>query len=109
MKYFAVVAWVGYIWAFSISGWANRISILASLLNFFLFFGQDLVGRFRINQYSIESHVRNARERATPFHLCAICGLTEKKDPQADFRVCNKCTGGLEHCVTHLPGHEHRT
>ncbi|MEI8345505.1 MAG: hypothetical protein WCG06_05480, partial [Candidatus Omnitrophota bacterium] len=42
---------------------------------------------------------------AEPFHRCGICGLTELKDPAADFRVCSRC--GKEFCMSHLKEHPH--
>ena len=42
-----------------------------------------------------------------PRHKCAICGRTEKDDPDLEFRYCSKCEGNYEYCQDHLFTHEH--
>lgn len=53
---------------------------------------------------------RGAVATAAPvaFHLCAICGRTERDDPHLDFRVCTECADGSEYCAEHLHAHPHR-
>lgn len=40
-------------------------------------------------------------------HKCAICGRTEKDDPNLTFRYCSKCAGNYEYCQDHLFSHTH--
>jgi hypothetical protein len=40
-------------------------------------------------------------------HRCTVCGITEKDDPQMDFRYCSTCEGDYEYCIEHLKNHEH--
>ena len=40
-------------------------------------------------------------------HKCAICGRTEKDDPNLEFRFCSRCNGNYEYCQDHLFTHEH--
>ena len=40
-------------------------------------------------------------------HKCAICGRTEKDDPNLEFRFCSKCNGNYEYCQDHLFTHKH--
>lgn len=40
-------------------------------------------------------------------HKCAICGRTEKDDPNLTFRYCSKCAGNYEYCQEHLFTHTH--
>ena len=40
-------------------------------------------------------------------HKCAICGRTEKDDPNLEFRFCSKCNGNYEYCQDHLFTHQH--
>lgn len=40
-------------------------------------------------------------------HKCAICGQTEKDNPNLSFRYCSKCEGNYEYCSEHLFTHEH--
>ena len=40
-------------------------------------------------------------------HKCAICGKSEKDDPNLEFRFCSKCNGNYEYCSEHLYTHTH--
>lgn len=40
-------------------------------------------------------------------HRCAICGRTEKDDPNLEFRFCSRCDGEYEYCMEHLFSHQH--
>lgn len=42
-------------------------------------------------------------------HKCAVCGRTEKDDPNLEFRYCSKCEGSYEYCSEHLYTHKHVT
>ena len=41
-------------------------------------------------------------------HKCAVCGRTEKDDPNLEFRFCSKCNGNYEYCQDHLYTHIHK-
>jgi Zn-dependent protease len=46
-------------------------------------------------------------EMVTPFHRCAVCGVTEHDAPRMEFRVCTECSDGREYCQQHLDSHVH--
>ena len=89
--------------------WFMALPIIASLLNFVIFF----LGTRDFNRYNPkEIHRKNEFRRAVnggsktvPFpgssnavtkHKCAVCGRTEKDDPNLEFRFCSKCNGNYE-------------
>ncbi len=88
----------------------TRFAIIASLLNFVLYFFR--MHRSRISpkqmrhraQYKRKSN--EGRAKVTR-HKCAICGRTEEDDPSLEFRFCSKCNGNYEYCQYHLFTHEH--
>ena len=102
--------------------WFMALPIIASLLNFIIFF----LGTRNLNRYNPkEIHRRNQFKRAmgesktVPFpggsksgevtkHKCAVCGCTEKDDPNLEFRFCSKCNGNYEYCQDHLYTHIHK-
>ena len=101
-----------------ISGqWYIAVPIIASLLNFVIFF---MMTR-NLNRYNPkEIHRRNEfRRQATPprtqyrdgtpiaRHKCAVCGRTEISNPELEFRFCSKCNGNYEYCSEHLFTHSH--
>lgn len=100
--------------------WFMALPIIASLLNFVIFF----LGTRDFNRYNPkEIHRKNEFKRAVnggsktvPFpgnsnavtkHKCAVCGRTEKDDPNLEFRFCSKCNGNYEYCQDHLYTHTH--
>lgn len=121
MLYFIIpvkIKWMAYLdiayltYAFIRSGWMGRMTIIASLLNFILFF---LLTRNynRINPKEV--HRRQQFKKAVhpkmapgvSKHKCAVCGRTEKDGDHLEFRFCSKCNGNYEYCQDHLFTHEH--
>ncbi|MCM1257269.1 MAG: hypothetical protein NC307_05405 [Roseburia sp.] len=94
------------------TNWAGRVVIIASLLNFIVFY----LSTRNYHQISPKEIKRKRKFRAqmrTPVgygvskHKCAICGRTEKDDPNLEFRFCSKCAGNYEYCQDHLFTHNH--
>lgn len=97
--------------------WYLVIPIVASLLNFIIFY----FGTKDFSQYNPkEVHRRNEFRRAmepqgrmksgsgsVTKHKCAICGRTELDDPNLEFRFCSRCNGNYEYCQDHLFTHTH--
>ena len=112
IKYLAWLNWayIGYTVIFNPLPY--KVAALASLLNFFLFFGKDIITRTRhrrhahMNQKKFKSKLP---ERTEAIHKCSVCGITEKDDPMMEFRYCSKCAGDYEYCEEHLRNHEHVT
>lgn len=96
--------------------WFMTIPFVASLLNLLLFYfsTKDL---YRYNPKEIRRKQQFkkavAQSRVNPAtggitkHKCAICGRTEKDDPNLEFRFCSKCNGNYEYCQDHLFTHQH--
>ena len=101
--------------------WFMALPIIASLLNFVIFF----LGTRDFNRYNPkEIHRKNEFKRAVnggsktvhfpgnsnavTKHKCAVCGRTEKDDPNLEFRFCSKCNGNYEYCQDHLYTHIHK-
>ncbi len=119
MLYFIVplkIRWMAYLdVAFLIirclvSNWAERVIIIASVLNFIVFF-------FTTRNYSRVSPTTIKRKRdyqrkvntaTIRKHKCAVCGKTEEDGYDIEFRFCSKCNGNYEYCQEHLFTHEHK-
>ena len=113
--------WMAYIYValiafeFIQTGMAGRIAIVASLLNFLIFYLSTRDYR-RVSPKEIHrkkvfrEQTREARGNAAggvTKHKCAVCGRTEQDDPTLEFRFCSKCDGNYEYCQDHLFTHEH--
>ena len=85
--------------------------IILALLNlalFFFFSKIRLSRKQKKRQREFQSQMREPRFHSNaPRHKCAICGRTEKDDPNLVFRYCSKCTGNKEYCQEHLFTHTH--
>ncbi len=113
MKWLAVVYAVMILFNMIESGWAGRVAILMSILNFLVFYLSTRNYR-RISPKEIHRRQSFHRQMRQPApgagvtkHKCAICGRTEKDDPMLEFRFCSKCEGNYEYCQDHLFTHQH--
>lgn len=133
MLYFLIplkIKWLAYVYAIVmaydlaqnlISGnWPACIAMLCSLANvivfFFLFRGRrgyrrhSNAGRTQFTRAQAPGRAPangEGRGTAVSIHKCAVCGRTEKDDPQLEFRFCSKCNGNYEYCQDHLFTHTH--
>lgn len=58
IKYLSWVNWAFFLYSFITYGWVQRIAIVFSLLNFFLFFGQDIYRDLK-GKYDQHQHKKN--------------------------------------------------
>ena len=97
--------------------WYLVIPIVASLLNFIIFyFGTKDFSRYNPKEFHRRNEFRRAMEPqgrmksgsgSVTKHKCAICGRTELDDPNLEFRFCSRCNGNYEYCQDHLFTHTH--
>lgn len=92
---------------------AYAVMALVSLLNFLIYAStfrsiQRMTPKEVYRRKAYEHKVAQAQVmKNMPRHKCAICGRTEKDDPDLEFRYCSKCEGNYEYCQDHLFTHEH--
>ena len=97
--------------------WYLVIPIVASLLNFIIFyFGTKDFSRYNPKEVHRRNEFRRAMEPqgrmksgsgSVTKHKCAMCGRTELDDPNLEFRFCSRCNGNYEYCQDHLFTHTH--
>lgn len=110
IKWLALLQWMGYFYAVAFANsWSIRLATIASISNFLLFFGRDLVLRLKAGHRRMRHQADRVEQRHKPRHECRICGLTDKMDPKMTFRYCSKCEGSCCYCSAHLRNHEHVT
>ena len=110
IKWLAIADVILLVYQMLTNGISVAIAIIASLLNFIIFF----LGTRNYRRVSpSEIHRRQAFKHETrrvnnvTKHKCAICGRTEKDNDNLEFRFCSKCNGNYEYCQDHLFTHEH--
>lgn len=90
-------------------GYALALAIIISIANFLIFFF-GWRGRPTIKEAKRRSDFRKeASPKVVPAfrHRCAICGRTERDNPELEFRFCSKCNGNFEYCSDHIYTHQH--
>ncbi len=109
VKYLGILNAVLLVQQFIMGGVGIKLMILASLANYFIFFGKDFIELFKTKK-----KVKKNKEKFKVIemkdyvrHRCTVCGITERDDPNMEFRYCSKCSGHKEYCMNHLKNHEH--
>ncbi|MEX0744721.1 MAG: hypothetical protein WD118_03890 [Phycisphaeraceae bacterium] len=112
------VKWIGVVVAVIVIGrlialltagaWQPAAVVAAGVVNFFLFFGAEIVRKARLSQRRKAHEAQAADRAAEPFHKCVVCGRSDKSDPALEFRYCPQCKGAPCYCMDHIFNHEHR-
>ena len=114
MKWMGILYGFFIVYSFLKSGWVGKVAIIASLLNFIVFFLMTRDYR-RVSPKEIRRKQNFKRQMNTakpgngrqPMHKCAVCGRTELDGDDLEFRYCSKCDGNYEYCQDHLFTHQH--
>lgn len=107
VKWLALLTWLFYLYGMVFGAWPERFQILASILNFAIFFGPDLFWRMRRGGRRVAWQARARRDEGEVMHRCVVCGKTDRTNPEILFRYCGKCQGHPAYCDEHFPGHKH--
>lgn len=109
-KWLGIIDAVWMAFMLIVGRWADRVAIIASFMNFLIFFFSTRNYR-RISPYEIRRkqvyRQQMRQSQGVTKHKCAICGRTEKDGENLQFRFCTKCEGNYEYCQDHLFTHQH--
>ena len=97
---------------------AGALLPVIALLNYFLFFGSDLLAavnhtrrrvQYQTSRQTInfKKATRQAQQQKGYLHKCAVCGKTDTDYPDMEFRYCSKCNGYYCYCKDHINNHVH--
>ncbi len=97
---------------------AGALLPIVALLNYFLFFGSDLLAaanhtrqrvQYRTSRQTVnfKRAARQAQQQRGYLHKCAVCGKTDTDYPDMEFRYCSKCNGYYCYCKDHINNHVH--
>lgn len=111
MKWLAWFNWAFFAYQIATGNKYTRIAAIMALINFFIFFGKDIITNTKSNT---KSYYRKKQYNANMdsckkdyMHKCTVCGRTELDNKDLEFRYCSKCDGYHEYCMDHLYNHEH--
>lgn len=93
---------------------------VVALLNYFIFFGEDLMGsaqktRKRVHHQTSRQTIefkkaaRQTQQKKGYLHKCCVCGRTDEQFPDLEFRYCSRCAGYRCYCMEHINNHVHVT
>ena len=90
---------------------------LVAILNYLLFCGAwipHFIGiksvplRKRTREFKTAANKINFQQRAQGYtRKCEVCGRTDTKYPDLEFRFCSKCNGFHCFCIEHINNHVH--
>lgn len=91
-----------------------------ALLNYLLFFGEDLIGTVRRQGNRVKHQnsrqtinfkkaVKQTQQTKGYLHKCCVCGRTDSDYPDLEFRYCSRCAGYRCYCMDHINNHVHVT
>lgn len=110
VKYLAYISAAFTLIAFITGSLSTKVSILAGVGNYLIFFGKELYQARTTRAKSVvrmSQYRRGMQSTQEHRHKCHTCGRTEVDDPSLEFRYCSKCDGYYEYCSDHLNDHEH--
>jgi hypothetical protein len=107
IKWLALVQWIGYAYLLLRGDWMTRMLIIATVLNYLLFFGGEHWRELRHGHRRRSFQTKAKRAIKPPKHVCEVCGLNSDESPRTLFRYCSKCAGQKCYCPEHIRDHEH--
>lgn len=102
----------------SMGVWVLALLPLASFVNYFIFTWPVWGAKLGIIKRRTDPQVihfkkaqrqaqRQAQSTGGYRHKCAVCGITDRDDPNMEFRYCSKCDGYFCYCMNHINNHVH--
>lgn len=134
LVYLGITLYDVFYYTFTVTAFPHGLFPFVALLNYFLFFGKDIVNiipmSWRVNASrlfkkkkkpaapkqkpsvipfpSAGSYQATVATPKAPYnHRCTVCGRTDISDPELEFRYCSRCNGYYCYCEDHISNHEH--
>ena len=92
---------------------------LVAVLNYLVFFGDDLFSSLRSNKARYnkttvnfnreKQKIKYEQKNASYTKKCAVCSRTDTDYPDLEFRYCSRCAGYHCFCQDHINNHIHFT
>ena len=112
----ALFAWA-VVSSLLVGDWVGALLPIVAILNYFIFFWRDFMYLFRktrrrasptVINFKRAQKQMNKKAKAEGYtRKCAVCGLTDRDDPNMEFRYCSKCDGNYCYCMNHINNHVH--
>jgi len=107
VKWIALFTWLFYgytvLAGIGTGYWGPVLMVAAATLNFFLFFGKQVVLRMKQGHRTMKRKQQALAAANEPFHHCSVCGLTDLANPKMEFRYAKQGDEVVGYCLDHLP------
>jgi len=107
VKWLALLTWIGIGLSVFSGSLVLAVSAVAPVANFLLFFGPEIALRTRGGSRRMKTQAEAFVRTRSAFHRCVVCGITDRSNPEAEFRYCTQCQPNQCYCMEHLHAHEH--
>lgn len=105
IKWLAILSWIVTGISFLLAPVPGKIQIVVSLLNFVIFFGQDI---FFSTLHSNKQFMRKTQKKESiQMHTCSVCGKNNIDDPYMGIRYCRICMPERCFCEDDFEKHNH--
>lgn len=108
VRWLGYLAWFGLIVSFLSGNMELKFLILASVLNFLIFFLGDLRYSMKVILKGLQGGSVSTVNKNKPLHICAVCGKNEKDNPDMEIRYCRTCFPETCYCGEHIKDHQHK-
>jgi len=86
MRWIALLMWLAGVVLFLNGSWPEKCMLLASVANFTIFFGPEIVRNLARKKRRMAMDSEAAVQREKAFHECTRCGATDKTHVGMEFR-----------------------
>ena len=117
IKWLAYIDAAMFLFAMITTPFPFNLLPLVAMLNYFLFFGDDLIAmtrpvRAKTSKTTVtfnreKSRIKYEQRNASYTYKCAVCGKTDTDYPELEFRYCSRCAGYHCFCSEHIGNHVH--
>jgi hypothetical protein len=107
IKWLALLMWIGYGYMLLTATWMDKLLVVASVLNYLIFFGREHLRDWQQGQRRRSSQSKANTMTKRIIHQCRECDLNSESSPRTLFRYCSKCAGQCCYCPEHIANHEH--
>ncbi len=119
IKWLAYVNAAFFIFAVVATPFPLNLLPIVAILNYLVFFGDDLISAIRPNKAQFKKttvnfnrekqKIKYEQKNSSYTKKCAVCGKTDTEYPELEFRYCSRCAGYHCFCQEHINNHIHFT
>ncbi len=107
IKWLAAISWIVTGISLLIAPVPTKIAIGVSILNFIIFFGEDVMYILKNRSTQTSSRISTKLKEVLPKHVCSVCGKNNIDDPYMGIRYCRTCMPEKCFCEEDFQKHTH--